>query len=401
MYETMLGMLKEQTDSTLAEKMDARALYLNEWSGLFLKAFEPESKVVYTSVYAFPMELIAAFDLVPFDFEVAGAMIASTEMGVPTMNEAEDRGYGMDVCSFHRASLGAYFKEYFPRPDILLTTSYYCDQKAKTNELLSMMSGKESYLLYAPSEITKDSVAYVEKQLRQIADRLAEIAGHKLDEDRLKEAIRSSNRARKQRLRLMELQKHCPAPWGGGGLIGYSINGLLFSGTETMERVNSAFIKELEERIESGRLHPERRRLYWFAWLPVYESNLFDTLKENEVGMPLCETLRVYWDEIDEDNPFKSLALKCLKNPFIGPVSRRVEGLDSIIDEYAIDGALLFATPACRHANAAHKYLKDWLAKRGVPFLLLDMDISDPRGYSPEQIKVRVEGFVELLDQRS
>ena len=219
MFKMMLEMMEAQATSTLEEKEDARALWFSEWSKMFLKTYEPDSKVVYTSAYAFPMELVAAFDVVPFDFEVAGAMISSTEMGVPTMNAAEDRGYAMDVCSFHRASLGAFFNDYFPEPDILLTTSYYCDQKAKTNELLSLLSGKESHLLYAPSEINKDSVAYVEKQLRQIAGRLAEIAGHKLDEDRLKEAIRSSNRARKLRLKLLELQKHRPAPWGGGTLI--------------------------------------------------------------------------------------------------------------------------------------------------------------------------------------
>ena len=164
--------------------------------------------------------------------------------------------------------------------------------------------------------------------------------------------------------------------------------------------MNDAFIGELQRRIEIGNLNPENHRLYWFAWLPVYQSNLFDILKENGVGMPLCETLRVFWDEIDEDNPFEGLALKCLKNLFIGPSSRRLEGMDRIIDEYAIDGALLFATPACRHANAAYRFLKDSLAERDVPFLLLDMDISDPRGYSPEQIKVRVESFIELLDQK-
>jgi benzoyl-CoA reductase/2-hydroxyglutaryl-CoA dehydratase subunit BcrC/BadD/HgdB len=397
----MLEMMEAQAASTLEAKEDARALWYREWSGMFRKAFEPESKVAYTSAYAFPMELIAAFDIVPFDFEVAGAMISSTEMGVPNMNAAEDRGYAMDVCSFHRASLGALFNEYLPEPDILLTTSYYCDQKAKTNELFSLLSGKEAYFLYAPSEINKDSIAYVEKQLRQIASRLEEIAGHKLDEGRLKEAIRSSNRARQSRLKLMELQKHRPAPWGGGTLIGYSINGLIFTGTETMEKLNNAFIRDLEAKISGGEPSLENHRLYWFAWLPVYKNNLFELLEVRGIGMPLCETLRVFWDEIDEDNPFEGLALKCLRNLFVGPASRRLDGIDSIIDEYSIDGALLFATPACRHANAAHRFLKDSLAERGIPFLLLDMDISDPRSYSPEQIKVRIESFIELLDQKN
>ncbi|UCD57351.1 MAG: 2-hydroxyacyl-CoA dehydratase [Candidatus Hydrogenedentota bacterium] len=400
MFETMLEMMGKEAESVLKEKESANALLLSEWAKLFLKAYEPDKKVVYTSAYAFPMELLSAFDVVPFDFEIAGAMIASTEMGVATMNEAEDRGYTMDVCSFHRTALGASYNEYFPAPDILLTTSYYCDQKAKTNEILSLLYGKESFLLYTPSEITTASVDYVEKQLRQIGEKLSDITGQELDEDRLKEAVRSANRARRSHLMLLDLLKHRPAPWGSGQLIAFSINGLLFSGTEVKERLNEAFLRQMEKRIETGTLWPEKYRIYWFAWLPVYESNLFGILKENEVSVPLCETFRVYWDEIDEDNPFEGLALKCLKNPFVGPVTRRIQGLDRIIDQYNIDGALLFATPACRHANGAYRLLKDTVQKSGVPFLMLDMDIGDPRGYSPEQTKTRLEGFIEVLAQR-
>lgn len=399
MFKTMLEVMEQQS-SPAVEAGSAGALWVNEWAKLFRKAFEPDQKVVYTSVYAFPMELIAAFDVVPFDFEVAGAMISSTEMGVPTMKEAEDRGYAMDVCSFHRAALGAAYKDYFPVPDLLVTTSYYCDQKSKTNELLSVLHGKEAFLLYAPSEINRDSVSYVEKQLRQAARKLSEVAGHELDEDRLKEAVRSSNRARKSHLRLLDLLKHRPAPWGGSQLIGFSINGHLFTGTKVKEKLNEAFIAQLENRIDAGKLRPEKHRIYWFAWLPVYESCLYDVLKANLVSIPICETFRVYWDEIDEDNPFEGLALKCLRNTFVGPITRRTDEMDRIIEEYDIDGALLFATPACRHANTGYRFLKDLLAKRGLPFLLLDMDISDPRGYSPEQIKTRLEGFIEVLEQR-
>jgi benzoyl-CoA reductase/2-hydroxyglutaryl-CoA dehydratase subunit BcrC/BadD/HgdB len=401
MFKTMLQMMVEQAETALAGKESAGWLWIREWGNLLLKAYEPDRKVIYTAFYAFPMELLAPFDVAPFDFEIASSMLASTEQGVPTMKDAEERGYPMDVCSFHRAALGASFNEYFPTPEMLLTTSYYCDQKAKTNEILALLHDRESYLLYVPTEISKASVAYVEKQLREVASIIGRIAGQELDEDRLKEAVRSSNRARRSQLRLLELLKHCPAPWGGDQLIAYSINGHMFNGTETKERLNQAFLKRLEQRIGTGRLRPEKHRLYWFAWLPTYPSNLFDTLAEKDVAVPLCETFRVFWDEIDEDRPFEGLALKCLKSPFVGSVTRRTRGLERIVEDYRLDGALLFATPACRHANAGYKHLKDSLERLDLPFLMLDMDISDPRGYSKEQIRTRVEGFVELLAQKN
>ena len=71
-----------------------------------------------------------------------------------------------------------------------------------------------------------------------------------------------------------------------------------------------------------------------------------------------------------------------------------------IIDDYHLDGAILFATPACKHANAAYRLLADAMARRGLPFLMLDMDISDPRDYSSGQTRTRLEAFVELLEQR-
>jgi benzoyl-CoA reductase/2-hydroxyglutaryl-CoA dehydratase subunit BcrC/BadD/HgdB len=400
MFETMLHMMEQQAESALSEKERPGALWFKEWAKQLLKAYESGKKVVYTSVYAFPMELLAAFDIAPFDFENAGGLIAASEMGTQMLKEAEDRGYSMDTCSIHRIGLGASFMDHFPEPDLLLTTSYYCDQKAKTNEILSLLHGKESFLLYVPSEINKESVKYVEKQLRQVAGKLGEITGNGLDEDRLKEAVRRSNRARKSRLKLLDLLKHRPAPWGGFQSIVFSIQGTMFEGTEVMERLNEAFLRKAEERVNTGKLWPEKYRLFWFAWAPPYENQLFDMLGEYQVSVPMCETIRVFWDEIDEDNPFEGLALKCLMNPLVGPGTRRTEGLDKIIDEYNIDGAILFATPACRHANGAYRLLKKSLGKNGVPFLLLDMDICDPRGYSKEQTKTRLEGFIELMSQR-
>ena len=252
MFKQMLQFMAQQTGDVLKEKRSFRALWYKEWAELFLKAYEPDKKVVYTSLYAFPMEIIAAFDVIPFDFEIAGGLIASTEMGVPTMQEAENRGYSLDVCSFHRVGLGGFFKGYFPQPDLLITTSYYCDGKAKANDIFATMHGKEPLLLYVPAEVNKDSLSYVEKQLRQIAGKIGEISGQKLDEDRLKEAVRSSNRARRSHVQLLELLKHSPCPWDGRDLIVYSINGNLFWGSPVMERLNTALIEELQMRINTG-----------------------------------------------------------------------------------------------------------------------------------------------------
>ena len=401
MFQTMMKAMEQGMDDALKAGENARALWFREWARENLRAFDPERKVVYITAYAFPMEILRAFDVAPFDFELSGAMIGTTEMGVPILEASEEQGFSRDICSFHRAGVGAHLKGLFPEPDLLITTSYYCDGKVKTNEILSRMYNKDSCLLYVPHEINKDSIHYVESQLRDIVRKLEKVAGQSLDEDRLKQAVRNSNQAMKSRKRMLELLKHRPAPWGGRPLISYSINGQVLAGMPVEEAINRAYIKEMEERIANNGLGEERHRLYWFAWIPTYTNDLFDILKENGISVPLCENFRIYWDEIDEERPLEGLALKCLKNPFVGASSRRTEGLAAIRDDYCIDGSILFATPACRHANSANRLLMEACADLDVPFMMLDMDILDPRTYTPEQTRTRLEGFGELLGQRN
>ena len=399
MLTTMLQGMEQQT-SVAREKGSLRALWLHEWARLLLKAYEPGCKVVYVSAYAFPMEILAAFDVVPFDFELTSGLMAVMGMAVPLMEEAENRGYSMDVCAFHRTALGASYRDEFPKPDILITTSYFCDGKAKTNEILAILQGRQSLLLQVPAAVNRESLRYVEKQLRDIVKRIGEVVGQRPDEDRLKAAVRSSNKATQSQRVMLELLKHQPAPWGGRDLISFSINSQLFSGSAIKEQLNAAFARDMQRAVAGAQLPPEKHRIYLFAWIPAYHTNVFEILSDRQVCIPLCETFRIHWDEIDEDNPFEGLALKCLRNPFVGPGTRRTEGLDKIMDDYHLEGAILFATPACKQANAAYALLRDAVARCGRPFLMLDMDIGDPRNYSAGQTRTRLEAFVELLEQR-
>lgn len=379
---------------------NARAFMYNEWARLFLKTYEPGRKIIYTTVYAFPMEILQAFDIAPFDFEVAGTLLCTTDFGTQVVLAAEEQGYSTDICSFHRNALGAYYQGILPRPDLLISTSFYCDSKMKTNQILSSLCGAEAQTLSVPSIINRESIDYVEKQLRHIAGRIEAVTGQRLNEEKFINAIRSSNRARRLHLKLLELLKKRPMLWSGYQLLTFSILARMFTGSEIYERLYELIIGEIEQRFASGELPPERHRVFWFAWFPSYRSNIFDVFREHQVSVPFCETLRMYWDEIDEKNPFTGLALRCLQDPFVGSVDRRTQGLKDIVEQYGISGALLFATPACRHANSTNRILKDAAAECGLPFLTLDLDISDRRAYAPAQVKTRLESFIELMDQR-
>jgi benzoyl-CoA reductase/2-hydroxyglutaryl-CoA dehydratase subunit BcrC/BadD/HgdB len=401
MLKTVLTEIKRRAADALSNKEDAGARWPYEWSDLFLRAYEGQKPVVFTSLYAFPMEILYAADVAPFDFEVTASILLTLDMGTDLLADAEDRGYSPDICSFHRGAFGTYVKDYFPNPELLITTSFYCDGKAKISEVLSRLYHKPSFLLDVPHEINTESIRYVEKQLRDVAGKVAALTGKPFDEDCLRETAKNSNRARGSHQKLLDILAHRPCPWGGLQLINYSILSHMLDGSPKLADIHEGYLQKLLERIEAGKTRPERHRVFWYAWPPTYKTTIFDTLTQHEVSIPVCETFLIYDDEIDEKNPFRSLALRCLKNPFIGKTERRTDTLHQVIDTYGIDGVILFATPACRHSKGNFSLMKDAVNSYGLPFLLLDVDIGDPRGYSTEQVRTRIEAFVELMDTRN
>jgi len=399
MLKSFYEQMKKSSEEELQRRPRAWLMFGAQLASIMLKAFEEDAKVVWTTYYSFPMELLAAFDVAPFDFEVACNLPPGLDPSgcVDIMAEAEAKGYSIDLCSFHRLALGCYFLDYLPKADLLLTTSHFCDGKTKTNQILAQYYDKEAIMLDVPNELSKESVAYVSGQLEAIARKLEDASGHKLDLDRLQECIKSSNRARAVYGRLAEIGKVKPFPWDGSRVCLLSIIGNMFSGTPFQEQLYQKIIDECQQRMAEGKTLPEEFRMLWLAWFPSLPTNINDILRANKVSIVMSELARVYWDEIDENHPFEGMALRCLKNPYVGPVEQRLNGMLQLVDEYAVDGVIHFSSTACRHANASFRLIEDALAKRNIPFLVLDGDMSDMRAYSAEKTRSFLETFIEVM----
>jgi len=52
----------------------------------------------------------------------------------------------------------------------------------------------------------------------------------------------------------------------------------------------------------------------------------------------------------------------------------------------------------CKHAWAVGKLVKDMVTDQfGIPILVFDVDAMDPRYASPEAIRARIKGFMEII----
>jgi benzoyl-CoA reductase/2-hydroxyglutaryl-CoA dehydratase subunit BcrC/BadD/HgdB len=317
---------------------------------------------------------------------------------VPALQAAEDNLFSRDSCSYQRAGLGAGLDGHLPHPIALVGTTHICDGVGKVYAHIGRRYGLEPILVDVPYQYSQEGVSHLEKQLWNVIERLSEAKGEPLDQDKLVDVVRRSNQIRERMLRVSELRKLSPSPWHGREPFDFTFLSYMIWGTEELLTIYDHLIEQLEDRVANPPPQKERSRILWLHAMPYHKTKLMHLLEEEHGAHIVFEELStVYWEEIDEREPVRSLAEKMLRWPGAGPVENRVQNARRLAEEYRVDGAIHFSHWGCRQGCGGVRVLKDSLMELDVPLLNLDGDGIDSRTYSPGQEKTRVEGFLEML----
>ncbi len=93
------------------------------------------------------------------------------------------------------------------------------------------------------------------------------------------------------------------------------------------------------------------------------------------------------------------LAKLVIQHPYNLNLDARVKYFKDVIRDWKLDGVLLHNNLSCRPSATGMYDLKNRLLEEtGVPSLILDCDMNDPRAYSDAPMKMRMESFLEVLD---
>ena len=378
-------------------QIDAIRCFADDFRHAYLK----EKPCVFTSAFV-PNELIYGLGGVPFLPEAASGFAASFGFAKESLAACESLWYSPDLCSFHRAGVGASVLRLAPKPAAVIVSSHLCDGGKRSLFQISQYYDCPFYILDVPyvySALAHDRLA---KQIEKVAIGLErEVPG--LSGEHMDEAFRNSNAARDYYLDLCKLRANIPSPWRGSEALNYVVLFLWAWGSPLLTKFYQALRDHAAGIIQSGDypVPNEQFRLTWLNLRPYYSPKLFHYLEDTcQVSIAFEDFSHMYWDPLDAGDPYMSLANKIMANPGWGPVERRLEVIDGIIREYSIDGIVQFAQWGCRQYNGAASILSDYLRKKGVPFLNLDGDGVDVRNSGEAQSMTRLGAFRELLESR-
>jgi benzoyl-CoA reductase/2-hydroxyglutaryl-CoA dehydratase subunit BcrC/BadD/HgdB len=354
-------------------------------------AYLKRKPVSFTSLF-FPTELVYALGMIPFPLEVIAALISSMGMAVPFLKKAEEEWYSQDLCSFHRLGVGLALQDYLPQPDVVLSLTSLCDGSHRFFYNVSRLFKVPHFLIEVPGNGGKKDQEYVVRQLKRTRMELEALLERKIKKSDWEESLGYSNSLREELLKIYELQAHVPCPVSGEAALGNV--GLIFTcaGSRWGPELISAWRKSIRENASS-----ENYRLFWLHLRPYYPAPIFAFLKEKGVSIVGDELSNYIWPRLDPRNPELSLSSKIYANFGLGPIKNRIDNIVRLVRERKAQGVVSFSHRGCRQSTGGAFLLKEALKEKGIPCLILDGDCVDPRELNWEQMRTRIEGFLEIL----
>ncbi|MFQ5829458.1 MAG: 2-hydroxyacyl-CoA dehydratase subunit D [Candidatus Methylomirabilia bacterium] len=370
-----------------------------------------------------PVELVRAFDVLPVYPEVNALQLGVRRQSLPLIQKAEELSYSIDNCAYVKADVGLFFsglKASFgtiPVPALLLCNYVGCGVYLQWFEHLREYTGAPIFNLDIPAirtpsgQPTPEDVRYVVKQLEELIGLCERITGRPFDEGKLRKILALSKETGDLWSEIKALTKHAPSPFDSY-FDAVTMMGPLYClrGTEAGVSFFREAHREITERVELGigPLPEERFRIVMegpppWPYLKVFR-NLFSKWGVVAVASTYS-TVGGLWEfgfRHDPNRPLESLAdHMLLYNVTNRSFLQRYEQIKQYVEEWEADGLVIHSIKSCRLYSAGQGDMREYFSKElGVPTLLLESDLEDPRYFSEAQMRNRIDAFFEALEHK-
>jgi benzoyl-CoA reductase subunit B len=367
------------------------------------------------------VELLRACHILPMFPEVTALQNAIRHKSLPLILKAEQAGYSSDNCAYVKADVGLALEggmgpgKPIPFPSVIVCNYVGCNVYVKWFEHLADISGAKLFMLDVPfartERASEDDVRYVVAQLHELIALCESIAGRRFDIDELRERLALSARAQDGYARCKHLTKHHPAPFDA-----YfdSINMMgpinVLRGTAEAADFFDAAVAEFEHLVTEGAgpLSEERFRTVVEGPppYPYYKSfrNLFT--KWGAVAVQSTySTVGGIWEfgfRHDPRRPLESIAEQMLRENLTNrSIVARYAQIKRYVEEWEAEALVIHSIKSCRLFSAGQGDMREYFTKElGVPTLLVESDLEDPRYYAEAQIRNRIDAFFESLEHK-
>ena len=305
------------------------------------------------------------------------------------------------LCPLIKSSFGFALEDscpYLAASDIVIADTT-CDGKKKMFELLA--ERKSMFILQLPQIQNEPALAYWKGQYERLIQELSQRFGVTIGKKELKEAIARANRFRRALKSVLDLAKRKPSPLSGMQLMEIAHRASFVPDWDKATELLEDIAREIGASGESPFAASAPRILLTGVPVELGSHKVVKLLEDcgaSVVCLDNCSCYKKVRLMIDENaDPLEALASRYLDTPcsVMSPNPNRYAALRELSSEFGVDAVVDLTWQGCQTYD-----VESWSVKRFVrenlhlPFLQIVTD------YSPadtEQLKVRVEAFLEML----
>ena len=374
---------------------------LSEVHGLRIKELQDAKatgrKIVGTFCVFVPEELTLA----------AGAVHVGLCSGADAGTEEAEKIVPRNTCALIKSFIGFKLARLCPYTEScdLVVGETTCDGKKKAYEAFA--DYVPMHVMEVPQTKTQDAKSLFKAEVLRYKAVLEEMTGTEITIENLKKGISIVNEKRRALQRLSALRAADPAPISGRDAL--LINQVSFyDDPERFTQSINVLCDQIEERIaQSEGVAPRGTKRLLLSGCPMAVPNwkvpyVMEGSNAVIVGEESCIGSRNVRDLVDESADTLDGMIDALVDRYMKidcacftPNDERMANVQDMVKELNADGVVHYALSFCQpYAHEAIK-LDTALSSAGIPMLSIETDYSME---DVEQLKTRVEAFVEMLD---
>ena len=359
-----------------------------------------------------PVELLYAAGIIPIYPENHGAMCGASRMGPKLAEQAEALGYSRDVCSYARCDIACAIEGGgpvggLPEPDLLVCCNNICGTVTKWYEVLARHFNVPLVLIDTPylhdGTLPEHTNRYVRAQFDDMIETIEKVTRRRFSEPKLQRRMQLSLECVQAWQRILAYCEHRPSPISCFDAFAHMFPIVTLRGTKWAIRYYKHLEAEIVRRIEQGfgAVPEERFRLLWDN-IPIWFDirNLFKQLAQRGACL-VADTYTNAWtmEGLDRERSLDSLA-EAYASIFLNVGLRsRYEQTAELAKRFDVDGVLIHSNRSCKPYSFGQLDIQRMIREElDLPCLMIEADMTDSRAYSPEQIRVRLDAFLETLE---
>jgi benzoyl-CoA reductase/2-hydroxyglutaryl-CoA dehydratase subunit BcrC/BadD/HgdB len=362
-----------------------------------------------------PIELVYAFDGVPFFPENYAALCSSRKVAEDLCKAGEARGYSQDLCAYALCTFGVMFEkrgafgdEGPPAPDILLATEGACMTHPKWWEAMQRHYKCPMIIIDAAYTVDSDTLSphhreYYASELKEAVRLMEKYTNKKLGADKLREVVTNSDQASALWDEIDDMRSAVPTPISQIDVFTCLFPLVTLKGTKEAVEFYKQLRDEVKTRVDNkvGFVPNEKFRLIWDMF-PIYHNmRLLNYFAEFGAAFVTDLYGNAFSGRLNTADPYGSLADRYLSFFMRAASWGKAELYKKRIKKYHVDGIVFHSNRCCRCFTAEQPdigcILRDELS---LPSLMFEGNMVDPRGYDDTQVKAKIESFIEMLEAR-